>query len=181
MGSVARRYAKALIVQNAGDQNKATTNLESLHVLSELFNISESKKVLLNPVMPRDLKISLLKYGLTAGKASQELTALVEIIVDAGRIGQIPQVLTEYENFLNEIQGTVVADLVTAVALSSEEKVSFARELSALVKKKVEIEARVDTSILGGFVAKIGNYRIDLSLKSKLEGISQDAVQDTLV
>lgn len=180
MGNVARRYASALIKQNAGDPNKANANLASLKVLAELFSVPAGKKVLQNPVMPRDLKMNLLNYGLTQGNASQELKALIEIMAEAGRIGQIPLVLVEYQNFLNEIQGTVVAELVTAVALSAAEKDSFTKELSALVKKKVEIEARVDTSILGGFVAKIGNYRIDLSLKSKLEGISQDAVQDTL-
>lgn len=180
MGSIARRYANALIKTNAGDQSKAAANLETLRVLSELFTNSESKRVLLSPVMSADLKRDLLKYALKEGSATQELTALVDIIVEAGRVSEIPKVVDAYQKYLDEMQGTVKADVITAVELSADEKADLSKELSALVKKKVEVETTVNPAILGGFVAKIGNYRIDLSLKSKLDGLSQNAVQDTL-
>jgi F-type H+-transporting ATPase subunit delta len=180
MGSVARRYANALIKLSANDQAKANANLETFKVLSELFTNAESRRILLSPVMPVELKRNLLTYGLEQGAAKQELTALIDIIVEAGRVSEIPKVAEAYQKYLDEMQGMVKAEVVTAVALSADEKADVAKELSALVKKKVDVESTVDVNILGGFVAKIGNYRIDLSLKSKLEGLSQNAVQDTL-
>lgn len=180
MGSVARRYAKALIKLGEAGQSNAKANLETFSAISELFENTESRRVLLSPVMPVDLKQSLLKYGLQQGLASPELTALIEIMIEAGRIADIPKVAEEYRRYLDELQGVVKADLVTAVELSAEERAEMAKELSALINKKVEVDPKVDPSILGGFVAKIGNYRIDLSLKSKLEALSQNAVQDTL-
>lgn len=180
MANVARRYANALIKLNANDHAKAKSTLASLKVLAELFENEESKRVLSSPVMPLDLKKNLLNYGLQQGDASQDLKALIDIIADAGRVKLIPQIVDEYQIFLDDMQGTVKADVTTAVELSDSERQSVVEALSALVKKKVEIQVMIDPTILGGFVANIGNYRIDLSLKSKLEGISQNAVLDTL-
>ena len=180
MANVARRYANALIKQSANDHAKAKNTLASLKVLVELFDNEESRRVLQSPVMPLDLKKDLLNYGLTQGAASADLKALVDIIADAGRVKLIPQIVDEYQIFLDEMQGTVKAEVTTAVELNDAERQSVVDALSALVKKKVEIQVMIDPSILGGFVANIGNYRIDLSLKSKLEGISQNAVLETL-
>ncbi len=180
MANVARRYANALIELNANDHAKAKSTLASLKVLAELFDHEDSKKVLQSPVMPIDLKKNLLNYGLQQGSASADLKALIDIIADAGRVKLIPQIVKEYQIFLDDMQGTVKGDVTTAVELNDSERQSVVDALSALVKKKVEIQVMIDPAILGGFVANIGNYRIDLSLKSKLEGISQNAVLDTL-
>jgi F-type H+-transporting ATPase subunit delta len=180
MANVARRYANALIKLNANDHAKAKSTLVSLKVLAELFDNEESKRVLQSPVMPIDLKKNLLNYGLQQGEASADLKALIDIIADAGRVKLIPKIVEEYQVFLDEMQGTVKAEVTTAVELNDSERQSVVDALSALIKKKVEIQVMIDPSILGGFVANIGNYRIDLSLKSKLEGISQNAVIDTL-
>ncbi|MDB2446986.1 F0F1 ATP synthase subunit delta, partial [bacterium] len=42
---------------------------------------------------------------------------------------------------------------------------------------KLEIESKLDEDLLGGFLVNVGNKRIDLSLKSRLEALTATAAQ----
>ena len=66
------------------------------------------------------------------------------------------------------------------MALNEADTKAIGDALSTLLSKKVEIKPTVDPSLLGGFVARVGNYRVDLSLRTKLDGLSQSAVQDSI-
>ena len=176
---IAKRYAKALFNLSATDLPKAKRQLASLLVVKELFLVRDSGKVLVSPVMPPDLKKSLLDYGLEKAQADQEVRHLVDAVIYGGRVKFLPKIADSFAELIDEAEGIARANVIGAVKLSTEELEEIAKILGKLLKKNVTLTTSVDPSLLGGIVASVGNFRIDMSLKTKLEGLSQSAVQDS--
>lgn len=180
MARIAHRYAKALYQFAGSDLAKAQKLRASFEGVTQLFKVKESEKVLRSPVMPASLKKSLLDYGLDQSQATPEVKVLVQTLLESGRIGLLPEVARAYGELLDQAEGVVKAELQSAVALGDGDNKAIGDALSKMLKKKVEIKPTVDPSLLGGFVAKVGNYLVDMSLRTKLDGLSQTAVQDSI-
>ena len=174
---VATRYAKALFKLEQGNVEQAKAHLQGLRLVVQLFELSESAKILRSPVMPVALKRDLLRYGLDRGTADQILEFFIESIIDAGRVQLIPDIVEAFAQLIHEAEGVVVAQLTSAVELPGEDADAIGSGLGQILGKQVELITAVDKALLGGFVAKVGNYRIDMSLKTKLDGLAQSAVQ----
>ncbi len=180
MASIPNRYAKALLQLVGSDLAKARKLRESFDGLNQLFELKESARVLRSPVMPPDLKRKLLDYALDTTKAAPEVRQLTQALLSAGRVDLLPEVAKSFNALLDLADGVVKADVAAAVALTDTDAKAIGDALSKLLSKKVEIKPTVDPSLLGGFVARVGNYRVDLSLRTKLDGLSQSAVQDSI-
>ena len=53
-------------------------------------------------------------------------------------------------------------------------------EVGSLLGKRAEVNTKVEPALLGGFQVRVGQYLIDMSLKTKLDGLSQRAAVDSL-
>lgn len=180
MRRVAKRYAKAFFQENAGNIGAARANLAALAPIKELFENEEAAKVLGSPIMPADVKKALLAYALEQGKASQQVKDFVYSVADAGRTSAIADTVDAYSDLIDEAEGKVRAHLTSATPLDDAAKQAIASSLEAILKKKIEIVASTDPALLGGFVVQMGNYLVDLSLKTRLEALSESAVQDSI-
>lgn len=180
MASIPNRYAKALYQLVGSDLVQAKKLRDSFSGLTQLFELKDSAKVLRSPVMPPDLKKKLLDYALDVTQAAPEVKQLTSALLAAGRIDILPEVAQAFFALLDQADGVVKAEVTAAVPLADADTRAIGDALSKLLAKKVEIKPTVDPSLLGGFVARVGNYRVDLSLKTKLDGLSQSAVQDSI-
>ena len=179
MSRIAKRYAKALLKLTSGDLAKAKKYRDNLVELKALFSLDEASRVLKSPAMPVDLKKSLLSYGLKAADAGTEVRHLVEAVVDAGRADLLPEISDSFSAYIDEVEGKVHAEVTSALPLSPEATNQIAAAVSHILHKKAEVTHHVDSDLLGGFVVRVGDYVVDLSLKSKLAGLTKSAVQDT--
>jgi F-type H+-transporting ATPase subunit delta len=68
-------------------------------------------------------------------------------------------------------RGEVTAEVISAVPLKDEQTAQLKETLKASVGKDVTLQARVDPSLLGGLVVKVGSRMIDSSLKTKLQNL----------
>lgn len=176
---VARRYARGLFTLDEGKLGQARTHAQMLGVIKELFDERDAGKILRSPVMPPELKRELLTYGLQKAQADQLVTNLVNAMLEAGRVDVLPDVAAAFQELIDEAEGIAKAEVVSAVQLNAADIEAIGASIGRILKKRVEIQPVVDPSLLGGFVARIGNYRIDMSLKTKLDGLAQAAAQDT--
>lgn len=180
IGRIARRYARGLFGIDKGDIAKAKARRETLEAVVELFKNEEAARILRNPVMPAGLKKDLLAYALKEGNADQSLQSLFKTMVEEGRVNAIPELVEAYSELIDTAEGVAKADLVSAVALPDAEVQAIGKQLGQILDKKVEVRASVDAKLLGGFVAHVGNYKIDMSLRTKLDGLAASAAQDSL-
>lgn len=173
---IAMRYARGLYRLSAGDQSRAQSAYEALAAVAEIFNIEASARVLKSPVMPADLKEALFNAAISKSGASDEIKRFCATVVGAGRVALFPTIVTLFKELLDEASGKVNAKLVSAVELGQKEIADVKAALSQALAKKVEIQPIVDSSLLGGFVVRIGNLVLDYSVKTKLDALAQNAV-----
>ena len=65
----------------------------------------------------------------------------------------------------------MTAEVTSALALNDAQVAELKKTLKESVGKDVTLNTRVDPSLLGGLVVKVGSRMIDLSLKTKLQNM----------
>src|SRR4051812_18628644 len=163
MSRIAKRYGRALFNIAKGDLGKAKRQLAALNTVAELFQQKDAGKVLVSPVMPADLKKAILDYGLDKAGADDDVRHLLGAVADAGRVAQIPDIAKSISELIDEAEGVARAVVTSAVTLGDAELKEIGAALGKTLKKNVSVKAHVDPALLGGFVAHVGNYRVDMS------------------
>lgn len=172
---IANRYAKALYKIADGDTKRAHEFLGHLNAARALFDIEPATRILESPVMPQDLKKKLFEVAFNASGAKPELRAFVSALVSAGRVGLFPVFCDAYKRLINEAEGIVLADLTTAVAVDADMVKKLSISLEKILGAKIQASQQTDPELLGGFVVRIGNKMIDMSVKTKLEALTKSA------
>ena len=173
---VAKRYAKGLYSSCDGDIARAKKYLDILQALTELLKNENIYKVLKNPAISLQLKFEALQAAVKQVGSDNSFLNFIKTMNEAGRLTLIPQIATELNTLVLAAEGVLRATLVTAVNITDQHKKEIKTSLEERFKRKIELDVQVDKSILGGFVVRIGNAIIDLSLKTKLDKIAQIAV-----
>lgn len=174
-GLIAKRYAKALFRLCDEQPEKAKRHLPSLEAMEAVFATEDGGKVLGSPVMPMDLKRELLGYAMKIGGADKQLEGLLEAIFASGRVPIIPEISEAFKELLLEAEGVVSAEVCSATPLDDAQVKDIGAKMGAVLGKKVVAHGTVDADLLGGFLVKVGNYKVDMSLKSRIETLAQSA------
>jgi len=99
---------------------------------------------------------------------------LVYLLVARGRLGILGDIANEYQRLLDSYHGIEQAEVVTAIPLNEGDKLRLAEHLGAIVGKKVTLKTEVDSSIIGGIIARIGGKLLDGSTRSKLIALKRE-------
>lgn len=172
---IANRYAKALLSLAKNDHAKADQFSKFLEVSSELFHITEARKVLKSPVMPAAVKKDLLQFAGERAGAGPEVGQFITELLTAGRVGIIPEIHDSYRRLLDEERGIAHAKVTTADPLDAGTSGRLQETLSKVFNKKLTIDNKVDPKVLGGLVVEVGNFALDLSVKAKLDTLAEHA------
>ena len=170
------RYARALFLAVKSDMTRAKRIGDGLSVLEQLFSIPEAAKILVSPIFPLSWKKDILNFGLSKIAEQDEgnvLKNFIFTVLDARRIPYIPDIAKAYRSKLDEMGQKVTAEISSAAKLDSQDIDSIKKLLEGLFKKQIEIEEHIDPELLGGFSVNVGFTQIDLSLKSRLDSITE--------
>ena len=170
----ASRYAKSLI-----DLSVERNVLESSKNDMVLFNtvVDENPQleaILQNPIVPLDKKLGILID--TFGKHVNDITnSFFKLIVKKGRSGILFETSKQFIIQYNRIKKIVTADVTVATALTAAQR----EEIIATVKKEVGAEAvniveKIDESLIGGFILRVGDRQFDASIQGGLNKLKKD-------
>ena len=164
----ARRYAKALFqaAREAGAAEAVGTELAAFQEALAAF--PQVRAVLarpwIKPVDRRGIALAIAeKTG--AGRLARNLAGL---IAERGRIDHLPEIVAGYRALLDEALGQARVEVRTRVALGPEVSRQLAARLGQMLGKRVLLEERVDQTMLGGFIARVGSFILDGSLDGQL-------------
>jgi F-type H+-transporting ATPase subunit delta len=175
-GSVARRYAKAVLQIGVDDGNLERVGRE-VRVLASAFRRSEElSRTLANPVFPRSDREKVLRALLDRIGATQTVVHTTRLLLDRERLAILPDISRELDAMIDARAGRVAARVTSAAPLDEAQVVRLTKTLEALSGKKVEMAVQHDPSLLGGVVAQVGDVVYDGSLRTQLERIRQDLV-----
>ena len=102
----------------------------------------------------------------------------MSLLFDKKREMLLPQIVSEYEILANEAQNIVKAEIIVAGELSAEQRTALINKLSNVTGKKVVVEFKIETGILGGVIVKIGDKLIDGSVVRQLEALKTQLLAD---
>ena len=169
----ARRYAQA-VFNIAGEKKDYQRWQADLSKVAALSGDAEVTALMGSPRVPFEAKAKLLAEHL--GDINPLALNLVYLLVAKGRLGMVGDIADEYQRLLDSHRGLERAEVTTAVALDDSDKKKLAEQLAAVVGKKVVLETRVDKSLIGGVVARVGGKLLDGSTLSKLTAMRKALV-----
>jgi F-type H+-transporting ATPase subunit delta len=97
----------------------------------------------------------------------------MHLLIDQERGRMLPKVAEEYYRLASEARAKVTAEVVTAVPISDDCRERLGNELRRLTKKDVYLRARVDESIVGGAIVRVGDQVLDGSVRNKLNQLKK--------
>lgn len=177
--AVPARYAGGLLsladeLRQKGDEGVYDRLAEALAALETLHGESVEFRALVDdPRIGRDAQMK----GVMAVAESAGLDGTVRnflgVIVTNRRLSLLPRILAAFRAQLAARRGEETAEVVSAVPLSEAQARAVEASLIRAGHARVRIAARVDPSILGGLVVKIGSRLYDSSIRSRLQRLSQ--------
>jgi F-type H+-transporting ATPase subunit delta len=170
----ARRYSQAAF-RIALEEKELNRWQSDLRKIASLVKDEALFKLLENPEVPFDNKAKVLSERL--GDINPEALKMVSMLVTKGRLGIIDNIADEYQRLLDNyhgIEGAEVAEVTTAIPIDDEDKLRLAQRLTSLVGKPVVLKPKVDSSLIGGIIIRVGDKLIDGSIRSKLQTLKRE-------
>ena len=166
------RYAKA-ILELAKDQKAEDVVNDDMKLIAN--TIAESKDLsdmLQSPVVRSSVKKSVL---LEVFKNAHKITgSLIDTLISNKRLSIIGDIASKYSVLYDQLKGTEVAQVTTAVPLTDDLKVKVLAKVKELTGKDVEVKNIIDESILGGFVLRVGDIQYNASIANKLNKLKRE-------
>jgi F-type H+-transporting ATPase subunit delta len=131
-------------------------------------------RVLLNPAVPAPRKRDAVKELCTQGAVPPILAKLLVMLAEGDRLVLLPDLLTAYQDRLLDHQNVVRAEVTTAEPLTASRAQDIGRQLERATGRTVTVATRVDPSILGGIVARVGSTVFDGSIAGQLARIRRN-------
>jgi len=177
MAAFVARYASAFLdVVTSAKLDTAAIDRQIADFIATWDGSPELREFFVNPAVPAIQKVGILdklnaKLGL-----QKELRNLLAVLIDNGRIGQVSDVLEAYRRRLQEQLGIRQAQIVTARELSEQERAALVQDIGKLAGSRIEASFKLDASILGGTVVRIGSTVYDGSVRGRLARLKEALV-----
>jgi len=169
-----KRYAQAAF-ELALEKGELENWRDSLYKATRIISDVTVMNLLENPKISLDRKKDILKKGF--GKVEPLVINVVSLLMSRGKLKILDDIYRKYIRLIDAHYGIAHAEVVTAVPLDDEVKKSLSNKFAKMIGHKVVIDARVDSSIVGGFKAKIGDTLIDGSIHNMLESLKKSLVE----
>jgi F-type H+-transporting ATPase subunit delta len=171
--ATARRYAKAVydLARESGDSD--AVGRELAEVTAIITGESAVHDVLTRPwIKPGDRRGIATAIAQKAG-ARKLVQDFLGLVAERGRADHLPEIVIAYQALVDAEHGQARAQVRSAVALTDKEKQELSARLERALGKRILLEERVDSTLLGGFVAQVGSLILDGSLDGQLARLRQ--------
>src|SRR5713226_380271 len=176
-GTTARRYAEGVFAI-AKEQNSFDRWLADLATIREVVTNPDMARFLADPKPSEAEKKDVLER-LLGGKVDRLALNTVLLLVERHQVEAVPTLERDFQLMVNDYRNVAVAELTTAVDLDGTQRQMVKERLEALTAKTIELKTKVDKSIIGGFIARVGDVLIDASLTTRLQALRQDLLTRT--
>ena len=174
MAAFVARYAQAFLdVVTAEKLDTEAIGAQLADFLVTWNGSVELREYFVNPAVPALQKVGFLDVLNKKLGFKKELRNLLAVLIDNNRIGHVTEVSAAYRKLLQEQLGIRQAEIVTARELSAEESKALVEEVGKLAGAKIDASFKLDKSILGGTVVRIGSTVYDGSVRGRLDRLKE--------
>ena len=172
--TAATRYARALMdvaLKEQADLSRIESELAGFAAL--LKDYPELGKIFLNPAVPAANKRGVVEALIAQAGTQPIVSKLLLLLADRDRLVLVPELVDAYRQRLMDHQKVVQAEVTTTEPLAADRAEAIANSLARATGRTVRLLTRVDPSIIGGLVARIGGTVYDGSVTSQLQRLKQ--------
>ena len=135
----------------------------------------ELRNVLRNPQLESSAKASILSD--IAGDDEPLFKNFLLLIAEKGRAGELEDIAHEFERLMAREERRLTVELTTARELTDDEAKAIVAQIEKAAGRTVEATRSVDPDLVGGIVLQAGSYRVDASVRGRLERLRQTLVR----
>jgi F-type H+-transporting ATPase subunit delta len=171
VSSVAGRYAQALF-DLATDDNSVAKTGDALSSFAALVAGSDDlKRLMRSPVFKsEDQEAAVSTLAQKAGLGGLALNFL-KLMAKNRRLAAAPDAISAFQALVAHSKGEVTAEVISAEKLTAKQLSDLKATLKSSLGQDVQLATKVDSSILGGLIVRVGSRMIDNSLKTKLQNL----------
>lgn len=171
LSGVSGRYASALfeLAQETGSVDEVGRALDSFGALIE--SSPDLQSLIRNPVFTAEEQTGAVKALMAKAGIGGLAANFIALVASKRRLFALPGMIAAYSQLVADAKGVVRAEVRVAEAPSAAQSASIAAALKDAAGKEVVMDLKVDPSLIGGLIVKMGSRMVDASLKTKLNAI----------
>jgi F-type H+-transporting ATPase subunit delta len=172
--TAATRYARALLdvaVKENADLDQVERDLASIIDLFTQYKLLS--QALLNPVVPVPRKRAAMDALTARGQLLPMVAKLLVLLAERDRLVLLPDLLAAYRDRLLDFRNVVRAEVTTTTALAPQQLQTIEANLARAAGRSVVLSTKVDPSIIGGVVTRIGSTIYDGSVVRQLQRMKE--------
>ncbi len=170
IGVISVRYARALLKSATEAKIEDAVYMEMQQLAKSYVEVPQLRFTIDNPMLSKDKKEALL---LTAvGEKPSDLTkTFIKLVLKEDRERVMQFIANSYVTLYRQQKNVIRGRLITAAAVSPATEQKMRQMVEGKTNGTVEFESEVDPDIIGGFILEYDTYRMDASVKTKLNSI----------
>ena len=177
---IASRYAKSLL-DLCIEKGQLDAAKADMVLLKGIMDESRDLRLMLSsPVVKADKKVDILQK-LFDGKLNAITMAFITLLTRKGREGYLPEIVTSFLNQLRKYQGVTVAEVTSAVALDAGSRAKMLESATKMAGGQVELVEKVDASLIGGFILKVGDKQIDSAIANRIKALKREFAENPYI
>ncbi len=172
VSGIAGRYASALF--ELAEEAKATDKVGAdLAAFGRLLEGSEDlQRLVKNPVFTAEEQTAAMTALLAKAGIGGLAGNFLRLAAAKRRLFAAQGMIRAYKALVDQKNGVVSAEVTVPAALSDKNRAAVLDALKGVTGgKSVSVAEKVDPSIIGGLIVKVGSKMVDASLKTKLNSI----------
>jgi F-type H+-transporting ATPase subunit delta len=171
ISGMAGRYATALfdLAKEGNAVEAVAADLERFDAL--IADSADLNRMVRSPVFSADEQLQALSAVLERAGIGGLTAKFLKLITSNRRLFAVRDMVRAYRKLVAADKGEATADVTVAEALKDEHLNALRSALKAVSGKDVDLHVKVDPTIIGGLVVKLGSRMIDSSLRTKLNSI----------
>jgi F-type H+-transporting ATPase subunit delta len=171
VSGVSGRYATALF-ELARDEKSVDAVVADLNRFDAMLADSDDlRRLVRSPVFSADSQSKALAAVLDKAAITGIAANFLKVLTANRRLFAVADVIRAFRALVAKFKGEATADVTVAEALSDTNLDTLKVALKSVTGKDVALNVKVDPSIIGGLVVKLGSRMVDSSLRTKLNSI----------
>jgi len=167
-GVIARRYATALL-EIGVETGTLDALVEEIARMAQAFEGSgELRAALADPLVPIAAKHAILADIATRLGLNTSAKNVVKMLLDRRRIQAIVPIAARLREMADEKRGVIRAEVLTAMPLPEEYFTQLQQQLERVTGRRIALDRKLDPTLIGGVVARVGDTIYDGSLVARL-------------
>ena len=172
IGVISVRYARALL-KSAVEQKLDDAVYQEMQLLAKSYvDVPQLRQTIDNPMLSKDKKEALLLTAV-GGNPTPLTRAFIGLLLKEDREPVMQFIANSYVTLYRQQKNVIRGRLITAARVSPATEQKMRQMVESKTNGTVEFETEVNPDIIGGFILEYDTYRMDASVKSKLNNILQ--------